>query len=86
MSDRELQLLEVVLVVISLAVGFLYGGVTGFILVLSPTYISKRGYGLLAGMILLVVLHEHLALALAALINATYILVRTFGMRLQESA
>lgn len=85
LSERELQLMEVVLVVISLAVGFLYGGVTGFILVLSPAYISKRGYGLLAGLILLVVLHEHLALALATLINAAYILIRTFGVRLQDS-
>jgi len=72
-------------VVISLAVGFLYGGVTGFILVLSPAYISKRGYGLLTGMIVLVVMHEHLALALAALINAVYILIRTFGVKLQDS-
>jgi len=74
-----------VLVIISLAVGFLYGGITGFILVLSPAYISKRGYGLLAGMILLVVLHEHLALTMAALINAAYILLRTFGVRLQDT-
>jgi len=72
-------------VVISLAVGFLYGGVTGFILVLSPAYISKRGYGLLTGMIILVLMHEHLALTLAALINAVYILIRTFGVRLQDS-
>lgn len=86
LEQRELQLLEVVLVIISLAVGFLYGGVTGFILVLSPVYIRKRGYGVLAGMLLLVVLHEHRALALTALINAAYILIRTFGVTLPESA
>jgi hypothetical protein len=79
LTERDLQIMEVMLVVISLAVGFLYGGITGFILVLSPTYIGKRGYGLLGGLVLLVVMHEHIALALAITADALYILIRTFG-------
>lgn len=77
--ESELELAEVILVTISLTVGFLYGGITGFILVLSPAYISKRSYGLLLGLVLLVVMGEHIALALTVLADALYILVRTFG-------
>lgn len=70
---------ELVLVAISLVIGFLYGGITGFILVLSPTYIGKKGYKLLFGLILFIALGEHILLAMAMAINAFYILVRTIN-------
>lgn len=72
-------MIEIVLVTVSLVIGFLYGGITGFILVLSPTYISKKSYKLLLGLILLIALGEHLMLALAVAFDAFYILVRTIN-------